>query len=837
MKRQELTTGWTLSRVDGPLPAAPFAGAASTGAAIPAIVPGCVHTDLLAAGLIPDPHDGANESALAWIGRTAWRYSCSFAGPDLEPDERLDLVCDGLDTVATIVVNGTVIGRTANQHRGYRFDLRPCLVAGSNTLEITFDSALDYAERMSEQYGPLPHVNAHPYNTIRKMACNFGWDWGPDLVTAGIWRPIALERWSDARIVSVRPIAGVDGSGNGTLAVHVDVERATRGSSLSIDSLSIDADIAGTRTRVALAGGATSAVLNVTVLDPELWWPRGYGEQPLYPLRVDLAADETAPLDSFSTRIGFRSIHLDTTPDARGIPFTLSINGQPVFVKGVNWIPDDSFLTRITRADVAQRIGQATAAGVNLLRVWGGGIYESDNFYELADEAGVLVWQDFLFACAGYPEAEPLYSEIEAEARQAVTRLTPHPSLVIWNGGNEDIVAFAEWPGMRAAIGDRPWGDGYYNDLLPRIVAELDPSRPYSPNSPFSFGPFSSPNEQNLGTVHIWDVWNQKDYAHYRDWKPRFVAEFGFQGPPAWSTLARSVHDDPLTPDGVEMLVHQKADDGNTKLARGLEPHLPPPATIADWHWATQLSQARAIGFGIAHFRALQPYCMGSIIWQLNDCWPVVSWAVVDGDGHPKPAWFALRDVYADRLLTVQPRGAGISVVVINDAPTAWSGEVRLQRRSVSGEVLGEESVAFVAAARSAVELPVPAALLPRGIADAFEREVLTAETGDARRALWFAEEDIDGGLPTPDFGAVVLPQSGGYRVTITANAFLEDLSLFPDRLDPAASVDRALVTLFPGETAVFEVRSEASLDPALLSSAPVLRTANDLFGALVAER
>ena len=672
MMRQELTHGWTLTRVDGPIPGG--AEWLADNQPIPATVPGCAHTDLLAAGLIPDPHDGANETTLGWIGRTRWRYSCTFTAPDAADgtpngNERVDLACGGLDTIATIAVNGTVIGTTANQHRSYRFDLRPQLVVGANLLEVTFDSALDYAEAMSGEYGPLPHVNAHPYNAIRKMACNFGWDWGPDLVTAGIWRPTAIERWSDARISAVRPIAGVDAEGNGTLAVHVEVERAafgqSRPSATTDSTLSVAVEVAGLRERVTLAAGATSATLNITVPDADLWWPRGYGDQPLYPLAVSL--EQLSPgetpgpltLDTSGTRIGFRSIHLDTTADADGIPFTLSINGQPIFIKGVNWIPDDSFPTRIERTDYARRLEQATGAGVNLLRVWGGGIYESDDFYELADEAGLLVWQDFLFACAGYPEAEPLYSEVTAEAREAVTRLAPHPSFVIWNGGNEDIVAFAEWPGMRAAIGDRPWGDGYYSDLLPRIVAELDPSRPYSPNSPFSFGPFTSPNEQNLGTVHIWDVWNQTDYVHYADWKPRFVAEFGFQGPPAWSTLSRSVHDEPMTPNGAEMLVHQKADDGNAKLERGLVPHLPVPASIEDWHWATQLNQARAIAFGIAHFRSLQPYCMGSIIWQLNDCWPVVSWAVIDGDGHAKPAWFALRDVNADHLLTFQPREAG----------------------------------------------------------------------------------------------------------------------------------------------------------------------------------
>ena len=376
---------------------------------------------------------------------------------------------------------------------------------------------------------------------------------------------------------------------------------------------------------------------------------------------------------------------MNVAPDNDGTPFVLSVNGKPIYVRGANWIPDDAFVTRLNADTYRTSIEDAVDAGMNLLRVWGGGIYESEDFYDVCDELGILVWQDFLFACAAYSEEEPLWSEVEAEAREAVTRLSRHASLAVWNGNNENIWGYVEW-GWRVPLAGRPWGAGYYLDLLPKIVAELDPRTPYSPGSPYSFDQFIHPNDDRHATMHIWDVWNQVDYTTYRKYKPRFVSEFGFQGPPAWSTLTSVVHDAPLDPYGAQMLVHQKAFEGNLKLERGLGDHLPAWKDIDDWHWTTQLNQARAVAYGIEHFRSLFPLNTGAVVWQLNDNWPVVSWAAVDGHGIRKPLWYALKRVYADRLLTVQPRENALVVAAHNDTDARWSTEVTVTRRSTSGD-------------------------------------------------------------------------------------------------------------------------------------------------------
>lgn len=281
------------------------------------------------------------------------------------------------------------------------------------------------------------------------------------------------------------------------------------------------------------------------------------------------------------------------------------------------------------------------------------------------------MWQDFLFACAGYPEDEPLRGEVEAEAREAVVRLAPHPSLALWCGNNENYMGWFHW-GWQKDLADRDWGAGYYEHLLPGVVAELDPTRPYIPGSPWSGDPARDTQDDDHGCVHLWDVWNERDFSGYLERVPRFVSEFGWQAPPAWATLTAAVHDAPLTPESPGVLHHQKAKDGNGKLTRGLAHHFAAPTSTEDWHYLTQVTQARAIRTGIEHFRGHRPRCMGTIVWQLNDCWPVTSWSAIDGAERRKPLWYALREAYADRLITIQDRDGTPAAILVNDSAAAW---------------------------------------------------------------------------------------------------------------------------------------------------------------------
>ncbi|GMA24055.1 hypothetical protein GCM10025864_18140 [Luteimicrobium album] len=524
-----------------------------------------------------------------------------------------------------------------------------------------------------------------------------------------------------------------------------------------------------------------------------------------------------------------------------------------MWVKGANWIPDDAFPHRVNRDRYAARIAQAEAANINLLRVWGGGIYEADDFYDLCDERGILTWQDFLFACAAYSEDDPLRSEVEAEARDNVARLMPHPSLVLWNGSNENVWGVRVW-GFEKRLQGRSWGLGYYEDLLPSVVHELDPGRPYSPSSPWSGDlPIRTdldPNSPDHGSMHSWELWNRQDYPHYRDEVPRFMAEFGWQGPPAWSTLTRALHDAPLTPESPGMLVHQKAMSGNDKLTDGLVAHLPLPDDMGDWHWAMSLNQANAVQLAVEHLRSWAPRNMGSVVWQLNDCWPVTSWAAVDGDGHAKPLLHALAHAHADRLVTVQPRDGGLAVVVVNDTAVPWSGDVVLQRLTFEGLEEDATKVAVEVAARGTATVAVPAAL---GAPGDPRDEVLVATLGE-QRGLWFFAEARDSALEAPRLQARAVAEGGAWRVTVTAENLVRDLTLLADVVDPSLEATDGLVTLLPGETTTFDVRvrdagfvpgaalprtgsrgrAAVTIDPSELTGPRVLRSANDLVARWV---
>jgi beta-mannosidase len=818
-RRIELGTGWKLDLLDtSDARAGDLQG-------IDAEVPGSVHTDLLRHGLIPDPFLDENENDVQWIGEADWRYRTTFdlSDADLTAD-RIDLAFDGLDTLATVTVNGQVVATTENMHRRYRFDLRPVARSGANQLEIVFASAIREAERRRTDWGRLPTASFdQPFNYVRKMACSWGWDWGPKLNTAGIWRPAGIDVWSGARLRGVRPTAMVDESGHGAVAVQVDVDRADEGfdGTITVTLTGPDGTPAARET-APLGSGADGSTISLDAGTVERWWPHTLGDQPLYELTIELADAGGRPVDTATRAVGFRRIEIDTEPDDHGSAFTILVNGVPVFARGLNWIPDDPLVTRVSAERYRHRLEDFRDLGADLVRVWGGGIYESDHFYRSCDELGILVWQDFLFACAAYDE-DRLGPEVELEAADNIERLMSHPSLALWNGNNENFMGWFEW-GWQEELHGRPWGRSLYLDLLPGLVGQLDPERPYWPGSPYSGTMELAPEADEHGVRHIWDVWNTVDYRRYRDHVPRFVAEFGWQAPPTWPTLNRAISDRPLDHRSPGMLHHQKAADGQGKLERGLAPFFDEPAGTDEWLWATQLNQARAIRTGIEHFRSYRGICMGTVWWQFNDCWPVASWAVLDSDGGRKPGWYALRQAYRSRLLTIQPRGGRLVVAAVNDGDTPWDDTVVVERLDFQGRVMAEER--FPIRAEREVSHHVLGSEVGRP--DDPAGELIVARTAD-RRTFWFHDTDRELRLPEPRADLRVEPEGDSLRVTVEASTLLRDLAVFPDRIRPEASIDEQLVTLLPGESATFTVTGLSSGTPELLPHPPVLWTANHL--------
>jgi len=796
---------------------------------VAAEVPGCVHTDLLRAGAIPDPFLDNNEIDVAWVADVDWTYACTFEmSAAMLANDRIDLAFDGLDTLATIVVNGNIVASTANMHRSYRFDIREAIHLGTNDLAVTFASATRRADELRAVAPSWPSASfGRPYNYVRKMACSWGWDWGPWLTTAGIWRDARVECWSVAAFVAVRPSVAVDLSDRGTVSISVEIGLGRPdGSEVAMRVALTDPSgrLASSASAVVPPGSST-AVAELTVDRVERWWPHSHGGQPLYGLDVALVDPAGETLDRWSRRIGFRSVDLDTSPDATGSAFTLVLNNRPVFARGVNWIPESPFPSIVTAAQVRQRLQQAKDANVDLVRVWGGGLYESDAFYDVCDELGLMVWQDFCFACAAYPE-DLLAEEVEAEARDNVTRLMPHAGLILWNGNNENIWGWFDWR-WQGELDGRPWGAGFYFEILPRVMAELDPGRPYWPGSPYSGSMTVAPNADAHGCTHVWDVWNQLDFERYRDHAPRFVAEFGWQAPPTWNVLRNSISDEPLRPDSPGMLSHQKADAGNAKLARGLGAHLGEPSDFDTWWWGTQLLQARAVTTGIEHFRSLRGTCMGTIWWQLNDCWPATSWALVDSGGKRKPAWFALRDAYRPRLLTIQPRGAALAVFAVNDSDEHWHAEASVRRMTFAGEVIAQETFAV-----DVDEGSIASMVLSSHVTTAADpsAELIVAEAGDQRTIWWFLP-DLQLTLQAPRLTVESETRVGDdLSIVVRAHNLVRDLTIMADRLAPDAASDRQLITLLPGETAAITIRGGGGLAVADLLGDQCCRTA---YGAV----
>lgn len=800
---QELNSGWRVSLGSGN-------SGITLPASLPASVPGSIHTDLMSQGLIPDPFLDDNERLLAWIGYCDWNYTCEFdwAGSN---KSNTDLVFQGIDTVAAILLNGKKLADVANQHRSYRFAVASELKVGKNTLEVRFSSPIKYADRMSLEMGYRPHVNHHPYNAVRKMAANFGWDWGIDTSTVGLWKPVQLESY-DVRIESVRPVVDLKGS-QGTVLVNVEL------SSGHSQPLSVRV---GEQTSVMENPVAGNNSLKLVVENPRLWHSSGNGEANLYSLEVRLGSIDN-PVDVFDCKIGFRTMELKFPKAEDGIGFEFHENGTPIFIRGVNWIPNDAFVHRITRAKLLERLTQAKAANINLIRVWGGGLYESEDFYEICNELGLLVWQDFLFACASYSE-EGLGAEVELEARENITRIMKHPSLALWNGNNENLWGHQEWNWQQRLQG-KSWGAGFYFDLLPKLVSELDPGRPYTPGSPYSPDPDHLHNDPSFGSVHIWDLWNQKDYPHYKDYKPRFVAEFGWQGPANWATIQNSISDSPLTPESPGMIIHQKAMSGNDKLTDGLVSHFDLPNTMEDWHWAMQLNQANAIRFGLEHMRSEYPRCMGSIVWQLNDCWPVTSWAAIDGEGRKKPLYFAISQTYKPLMLMVVSNLDHLEVSIVNNSESKTENELIVEKITYAGQVQDRltQRIAVVRGEKKILKLPSEYLTT-----DSPSDTVLSVKFGDNQASYFYTDYKFSE-LRTPEFESQLKQSNTGLELTIKAHNLIRDLTLMVDKLDPAASVDTGLVTLMPGQSQTFKISTSQALSEKALIAGNVLRSANQL--------
>ncbi len=625
-----------------------------------ATVPGCVHADLLKNKLIDDPFRGTNELDLQWIEERDWDYRATFTAPDdLLAEEVVDLVADGLDTIATVTLNGARVARAENMFTGHRWNVKPLLRPGRNELAIRFGSAMAYIRAHRKSHRPRETNDPVGRSTvIRKQQCQFGWDWGPRFVTAGIWRDIRLEGWSGNRVESVvvKQIHRADGS------VAIDLvpelarkdDRATCRWSLELEASQTSDPKSEVPARHARLDGEGT---RVEVPSPRLWWPNGQGAQPLYRLRVEVVAGGGRVIGAWTRRIGLRSIALDRSADAGGEAFRFVVNGRPIFAKGANWIPAHSFVATLGRRDYARDLRSAALAHMNMIRVWGGGIYESDDFFDLCDELGLLVWQDFMFACTRYPADRAFLKSVSGEAIYQIRRLRHRASLAMWCGNNEVFHCNPEEHRTDKKI----IADYYalFHETLPKAVEAHDPATAYWPGSPWRGDPEPGHEAgEKRGDTHFWDVWHArhpvKDYEKYRF---RFCSEFGMQSFCSPGTQATFCPADDPNVFGATMENHQKNRAGNQIILDYVSRRYRFPKGQDELIYLSQLNQAYCMQTGVEHWRRNMPHCMGALYWQLNDCWPVASWSSIEFTGHWKALHHAARRFFAPTLVTAHVPG------------------------------------------------------------------------------------------------------------------------------------------------------------------------------------
>ncbi len=673
------------------------ANAAPTPEWHPATVPGDVHLDLIANKLIPDPFFRDNEGKLQWIENADWEYRKALPiTAEMLRHQHLDLVFDGLDAYCEVYLNDKLVLTADNMFRGWRVDAKPLLKAGDNQIRIVFPSPIKAAEKIAaaDPWRQRTKVEAKTY--IRKAAYEYGWDWGPRFVTSGIWRPARLEMWDKARIADLY----VHQKDVTAAVAHISLEAEVVASDDATATLSVEYGSSGKRStatrNVQLTKGVNHVTLPIDINQPERWYPVGYGAQPIYKFNARLLINKKLEAE-IQAKAGLRSIYLRRDLDQWGRSFEINVNGIPIFGKGADVIPFDSFPSRVTTAQYRQVLESARDANMNMVRHWGGGYYETEEFYDICDELGIMIWQDFMFGNDWQPGTYAFKQEVEREAEFQVTRLRNHPSIVLWAGNNETEAAVA-WKGrldLPADVRYRMWQDylTVFSGVLDRTVNRLNPETPYWPSSPSADYEELSDTFQS-GDMHDWSVWHGRvPFTEYEKHFPRFMTEFGFQSFPEMRTIETfTLPEDRTSIFTPVMLAHQKNDAGNSIIRDYMTRYYGTPKDFSNFLYASQVLQAEAMKIGAEHLRRTRPRAMGSLYWQLNDCWPVASWASLDYYGRWKALQYYAKRFYSPLLVSPHVEDAILATYVVSDKTTPTTAQLRIRVMGLDGSVLKEST-------------------------------------------------------------------------------------------------------------------------------------------------
>lgn len=776
-----------------------------------ATVPGVIHTDLMANEIIEDPFYRLNERGVQWVDKEDWVYQREFtADKEVLSKECIELVFEGLDTYADVYLNDeqTPILKADNMFRRWRVNVKPLLKEGNNLLKVYFHSPVKIdmpkweamlpvrysCQNDQSENGGLQDRKISVY--ARKAGYHYGWDWGPRLVTCGIWRPVYLEAWNNVRIEDVYYNQKSVTEKRADVAVELDIN-ATVATSAEVRIIDETTGKVLVTTPTQLAVGANKVVAPFTIAKPQLWWSIGLGEPHRYTFRSEVVADGKV-IDSRSHKIGLRSVRLVREDDAEGRSFYFELNGKPVFAKGANYIPCDNFLPRVTPETYERTILDAVNVNMNMLRVWGGGIYENEIFYDLCDRYGVMVWQDFMFACALYPAEGALLESIRQEAIDNVKRLRNHPSIVVWCGNNECNMNLRSAKKKCDKLGTpevfermfRQYSDVYYK-TFPEVVAELDPMRPYHPCSPFSGKgiPSKESADPSKGDTHYWGVWHSKrPIDTYNVIRSRFFSEYGFQSFPEFESIKLyAPQERDWAVESEVMSAHQRGGSKANNLIRTyLEIEYWPAKDFQSFVYINHVLQGDAIKTAMEAHRRDKPYCWGTIFWQHNDCWPVASWSSRDYYGRWKAQHYFAKKAYDDMLVSAFSRDGRLKVYVVSDRLTSEKADLEVLVMDFKGNVVNKFIKKLKLAPNSStvvVDVATEDALGGAKVGDVFIASRLTVGDKSYTNNNYFVKQNELNFLEA-NVTSKVEAAEGGVEVTLSTDNYARAVFMSVDGID-----------------------------------------------------
>jgi beta-mannosidase len=821
----------------------------------PAQVPGVVQTDLLRDGLIPDPFYQDNDTRLQWIGLTDWEYRTTFqADAATLAHDHVDLVFEGLDTYADVYVNDQAVLHSDNMFRRWRVPAKALLKTGANTLRVVFHSPI---ESMIPKVKALPYIlpSVTSHNTgneeniatapyTRKAPYQYGWDWGPRYVTEGIWQPIRMETWDALRIENFHVQQQRVSKEFAALAAEFEID-ASRSTAAIVEinygELS-GAAVAPIRQNVQLEPGLNRIRVPIHIANPKLWYPLGYGAQDRYRFAATVRTGRDVAAEA-SLKTGLRSIDLRREVTATGKSFAFVVNGIPVFAKGADVIPFDSFPNRVTPEIHRQILESARDAHMNMVREWGGGYYESDDFYDICDELGIMVWQEFIFGGDMVPGGADFQENVRQEAIEQVERLRDHPSIVLWCGNNEIETGWVHWDDRKIfkeavspADREKVWTDYVvlFHSVLAGVVARYADPVPYWASSP-SANFEDPPDSQTNGDMHYWQVWHAlAPIEMYTQQFPRFMSEYGFQSFPEMRTIRTFAQPGDMDIHSATMQDHQKNHGGNERILSYMLRWYPEPKDFASFVYLSQVLQAEAIKVGAEHLRRQRPNTMGSLYWQLNDCWPVASWASIDYYGRWKALQYYARRFYDDVIVSPFAHDGKVDVYVVSDKLQALSGQIHTRLLDFSGKVLTEKTQDVqVPAQSSAVDFTLDekellASADPKKCFLVFDLGV--AGQNVSRNLIFFdAMHNLD--LPTSVHIETSLSNSNGtYAVTLRSQVLARSVYLSFGDLDVQTADN--YFDLLPGETVTVKLTTPSSVSLDQLKSSLQVTSLTDAFPA-----